>query len=144
MVQFADFGEIVFMQIPNHGQVACGRIVPFPTPVILETLPLPSGIGDPKDLMIRRACGDSLAPDGIYDGDVLICTRKFDAENIAPAKIYIVRLFGSEELAKHIGFAQDGKISLFGRVGGRVDYRIVEREDVEIVARVTFSLRCHG
>lgn len=135
--------EVFSMIVPNLGEVSCGRVVAFPIPITFETIHLPADIGDLKNIVMYTASGNSLSSDGIFDGDRLLCTKNTSLDDVKPDRIFILRVHGDEFVAKHIIFSPDGKLGLVGRHLNKVEYRVVERDQVEIVARLICSLRFH-
>lgn len=80
-----------------------------------------------------RVSGNSLADDGIQDGDLLIVEETND---ILEGKIYVLRL-GNEVIARHV-YRQNNELKL---VSSNNKYQIIKANEAEIRGRVIFSER---
>ena len=92
-------------QVPLVGNVACGMPI-FAEELIEEWIPLSTKIvrGNPADVFMLRAKGDSMNLAGIEDGDFVIVRK----QNYAEEGDKIVALLGTEATVKKIHLTKDG------------------------------------
>lgn len=93
------------VQVPLVGNVACGMPI-FAEELIEEWIPLSTKIvrGNPADVFMLRAKGDSMNLAGIEEGDFVIVKK----QNYAEEGDKVVALLGTEATVKKIHLTKDG------------------------------------
>lgn len=131
-----DVKAVRVVDVPIYGEVGAGTIVPF-TPRHGETTPiaLPPNVRE-SDAGVLLVCGPSLEDEGIYTGDLLIFTKRFDVRSIFNGEIFIVHIIATGEiLAKKIVPHGLDTVILRASGGGVRDLHFL-REDIEIKGMV--------
>lgn len=92
-------------QVPLVGNVACGMPI-FAEELIEEWIPLSTKIvrGNPADVFMLRAKGDSMNLAGIEEGDFVIVKK----QNYGEEGDKVVALIGTEATVKKIHLTKDG------------------------------------
>lgn len=91
-----------FMNLKTYGQIGAGRVVPFTKPGKASLIvPVPTNVVQ-LEPMLFTVCGDSFIDEGVEDGAVMIARRKFDAWEITPGRLCIVRIAGIDDTMKRI------------------------------------------
>src|SRR5690349_2076827 len=94
--------EFQTVEVPHLGSIDCGNVLPFIQTSELVTVVIPSDIpvGEVFTLKVR---GVSLTKLKIYDGDLLVCRRKFSTHQITERTVCAVYIHSTGELvAKRI------------------------------------------
>lgn len=125
--------------VPDYGQIGAGTILKF-TPRGERWIIQPLSSHMDETLFAMTVSGTSLKGDEIFDGDVLVCTRKLDGRQIASGALCIVELPDKEMTVKHVFFEPEGYIRLVSSNPAFED-RYFEPELVTILAVVTSSFR---
>ena len=116
--------------------IGAGTVVPF-TPRHGETTPvaLPPNVKE-SDAGVLLVCGASLEDEGIYTGDLLIFTKRFNIRSIFNGEIFIVHIIATGEiLAKKLVPHGPETVILRASGGGVRDMHFL-RDDIEIKGMV--------
>lgn len=124
--------EQEIFQVQIHSEVGAGRVVPFTPRNQTAPVALPVGTDvQAQEIGLMTVRGPSLNNLGIYDGDYLICTRKFTKRDITPETVCIVFIGSTGELQAKKVIEQYGKITLRSS-GGDIKDAFYERDDIEV------------
>lgn len=118
------------IEVQHFGAVGAGSTVEFYDHPRASLILRPEWVRDYKEIATADVCGDSLAGEGIFDGDMLICKVIFDAAEVKAGKLVIVRIPTGRSVVKRI-FVKDEKIILRSSNPAYPDM-IFERDDVQI------------
>lgn len=119
----------------NYGQCGTGKVVDFIPREKRIPVAVSSRLPDDDSIGTVTACGPSLSDLGIYDGDALIFTRKFNRQSITVNTICIVYIITTGELvAKRIRHSERG-VTLLSSGGGAAN-RFFEHDAIEVRAVV--------
>jgi SOS-response transcriptional repressor LexA len=127
--------EFKIMKVPNLGEIAAGRVVPFvpKNELVPVVVPVGTPTGDIATLTVR---GLSLSDLGIYDGDKLILRLKFRWTEIREDTICAIFLHSTGELvAKKV--IRGANMLILRASGGGIPDKEVNPDDVEIRGIVT-------
>lgn len=118
--------------LPIAGEVGAGRVVPFVSAGKTGSGILPAGLNIEKHegvLWIVR--GPSLNDMGIFDGDYLVCRKKFTKKDITRDTVCIVYIWSTGEYQAKKVLEQYGKVVLRSSGGGIPD-KYYEPDDIEV------------
>lgn len=133
-----------FVKVQHYGQVAAGKVIPFPSDS-LKTIevPLSANLRNPKHIIAYTVLGDCLATadprTSIYDGDDIVARTVFEKSEVCN-RICILRIYGSEMLAKRIRCNKDGTLTLSPSNPNTFPITL-PAEEVEVLAVVVEFIR---
>lgn len=116
--------------VEHYGSIDCGRVLPFIPKSELSAVTIPGDV-PAQDVFTLKVRGISLSNLGIYDGDLLICRRKFSVHQITDRTICAVYIHSTGELvAKRI--IREANSLILRASGGNIPDREVYPDDIEI------------
>ena len=135
-----DLVKHLLIDLPFLGSVPCGK------PLVVSevrgeyvSVPFAELRGSRAvDCFVLRASGDSLAGDGIQDGDYLIVDRNAP---IIAGKLYVVTILGTDTFACHVYHERD-KLKLLSSNGQTI--AVLEADKVENRGRIISSGHWRG
>ncbi len=92
------------IEVEHLGHVAAGTTVEFFDHPRSQLILRPQWVRDFKEVGTVTVSGDSLVDEGIFDGDILIVKRIFDAADIRTGKLVIAYLPTGRSVVKRIYF----------------------------------------
>ena len=99
------------VEVDHLGHVAAGSTVEFFDHPRSQLILRPQWVRDFKEVGTVTVSGDSLIDEGIFDGDILIVKRIFDAREIRSGKLVIAYLPTGRSVVKRIHF-ENGNVIL--------------------------------
>lgn len=85
---------------------------------------------DFSEVATAEVCGDSLIDEGIFDGDKLICKVIFDASEIRPGRLVVVRIPTGRSVVKRIFF--DGENVLLRSANPAYEDMVFEKDSIQV------------
>lgn len=134
-----------FVKLRHYGEVSAGKVIAFPTDHIKTIeIPLSEQLKNPKNAIAYTVLGNCLETNdpltSIYDGDTIIAKTIFEKAEVCN-KICILRIYGSEILAKRVGCGNsDDTLTLLPSNPNFLPIT-VKAEEVEILAVVVEFIR---
>lgn len=127
--------EFHTVQVAHLGSIDCGQVLPFFPKSELSTVCIPTDVAA-QEVFTVDVRGISLSDLGIYDGDRLLCRRRFSIHKITEKTICIVYIHSTGELvAKRI--VREANSLILRASGGGIPDREVYPDDIEIRGIVT-------
>lgn len=114
----------------HFGQVGAGSAVDFFDHPRSSLILRPQWVRDFREIATAEVCGNSLADEGIFDGDRLVCKIVFDAAELRPGKLVVVRIPTGRSVVKRI-FFDEYRIILRSSNAAYEDM-IFERDDIVV------------
>lgn len=115
----------------NHvGQVGAGTAVEFFDHPRASLILRPQWVRDFSEVATAEVCGDSLVDEGIFDGDKLVCKVIFDAAEIKPGKLVVVRIPTGRSVVKRIFF--DGEHVLLRSANPAYEDMVFEKDAIQV------------
>lgn len=104
---FKNFSHEQAIEVDHIGEVGAGTAVDFFEHARASLILRPQWVRDFKEVATAQVSGDSMADEGIYDGDRLVCKVVFDAAEVKPGRLVVVRLPTGRSIVKRIFFRDD-------------------------------------
>jgi repressor LexA len=117
--------------IPHYGEIGAGTVVPFVAQSELVPVGLPDDLAASGDVFGLTIRGISLEDESIYDGDLLICNKRFAWRDITPTTICAVYIIATAELAAKKVIRGANMLTLRASGGGIKDLHY-SPDDIEI------------
>jgi SOS-response transcriptional repressor LexA len=118
------------VEVEHYGSIDCGRVLPFVPASELVTVAIPPEMAA-SDVFTLKVRGISLTDLGVYDGDLLICRRRFSIHQITERTVCAVYIHSTGELvAKRI--IRGANMLTLRASGGNIPDREVAPDDIEI------------
>lgn len=121
------------------GQVGAGSTVELADYLRRTTIPKPKWAESANYVATAQVCGDSLADEGIFDGDMLTCKVIFERQEITEGRLVVAKLPTGRSVVKRIFFSGENVILRSSNPGYRD--MVFHRDDVEVEGIVKELIR---
>lgn len=127
------------IEVADFGQVGAGTAVDFFDHPRASLILRPQWVHDFKEVATAEVCGDSMIDEGIMDGDRLVCKVMFDAAEVRPGRLVVVRLPTGRSIVKRIYF--DDERVVLRSANPNYDDLVFNREEIMVEAIVKELVR---
>lgn len=127
------------IQVKHIGQIGAGSEVDFFEHPRAALIVRPQWVRDFSEAVTAQVSGDSMAGEGILDGDRIVCKVRFEASEIRNGKLVVARLPTGRSVVKRIYF--EGDRVILRSSNPQYDDMVFDRDVIHVEALVKELVR---